>query len=149
MKAIVCEQYGSPDEVLELKEVDKPKIGDAEVLVRVHATSVNPADWHMVWGDPYVARLALGPRKPKVSIVDCDIAGQVEAVGVDVTAFQSGDDVFGSPFESRSKKATLRARSSSPSDNARRGQSEATALLASHCCQSASSRLAAAAPSTP
>ncbi len=97
MKAIVRGRYGSPD-VLELTEIDKPEPGDDEVLVRVHAASVNPADWHFLRGTPYIARLQLGLRKPKDRVLGCDVAGRVEAVGKDVTMFRPGDDVFGSPF---------------------------------------------------
>jgi NADPH:quinone reductase-like Zn-dependent oxidoreductase len=97
MKAIVQDTYGSPD-VLELRDLDKPEIGDDEVLVHVHAASVNPADWHLLRGEPYVARLQLGLRKPKDRVLGCDVAGQVEAVGKDVTMLRPGDEVFGSPF---------------------------------------------------
>ncbi len=97
MKAIVRGRYGSPD-VLELTEIDKPEPGGDEVLVRVHAASVNPADWHFLRGTPYIARLQLGLRKPKDRVLGCDVAGRVEAVGKDVTMFRPGDDVFGSPF---------------------------------------------------
>ena len=97
MKAIIRGRYGSPD-VLELTEIDKPEPGDDEVLVRVHAASVNPADWHFLRGTPYIARLQLGLRKPKDRVLGCDVAGRVEAVGKDVTMFRPGYDVFGSPF---------------------------------------------------
>jgi NADPH:quinone reductase-like Zn-dependent oxidoreductase len=91
----VYHEYGSPD-VLELQEVDKPVVKDDEVLVRVRAASANPADWHFMRGLPYVMRPQSGLRKPKNSLLGHDIAGQVEAVGKDVTAFRPGDDVFGS-----------------------------------------------------
>jgi NADPH:quinone reductase-like Zn-dependent oxidoreductase len=94
MKAVVCERYGSPD-VLELREVDKPIPADDEVLVRVRATSVNPVDWHGVTGTPYVARLQGGLRRPKSFAVGVDFAGQVEAVGRDITELARGDEVFG------------------------------------------------------
>ena len=97
MKAIVRDKYGTPD-VLELKDIDKPVLGDDEVLVRVHATSVNPADWHLLRGEPYIARLQLGLRKPKDRVLGCDVAGRLEAVGKDVTMLRAGDEVFGSPF---------------------------------------------------
>jgi NADPH:quinone reductase-like Zn-dependent oxidoreductase len=97
MKAVVYHQYGSPD-VLELTEVEKPAPKDDEVLLKVHAASVNPADWHLLRGKPYIARLQLGLRKPKDRILGCDVAGQVEAVGKNVTMLQPGDEVFGSPF---------------------------------------------------
>jgi NADPH:quinone reductase-like Zn-dependent oxidoreductase len=91
----VYHEYGSPD-VLELQEVDKPVVKDDEMLVRVRAASANPADWHFMRGLPYVMRPQSGLRKPKSSRLGHDIAGQVEAVGKDVTGFRPGDDVFGS-----------------------------------------------------
>ncbi len=94
MKAIVHYEYGSPD-VLELREIDRPVVGDDQVLVRVHAASVNPADWHLMTGTPWVARLQAGLRKPKRNTVGHDVAGTVEAVGANVTRFQPGDEVFG------------------------------------------------------
>src|SRR5919108_3723350 len=98
VKAIVCEEYGPPDRVLRLTDVDDPVAGDGQVLVRVRATSVNPADWHFVRGEPYLARLSMGLRKPKYPIMGCDLAGTVEAVGPGVTALKPGDEVYGSPF---------------------------------------------------
>jgi NADPH:quinone reductase-like Zn-dependent oxidoreductase len=97
MKAIVYHHYGSPD-VLGLTEVEKPTPKDDEVLLKVHAASVNPADWHLLRGKPYIARLQLGLRKPKDRVLGCDVAGQVEAVGKNVTMLRPGDEVFGSPF---------------------------------------------------
>jgi NADPH:quinone reductase-like Zn-dependent oxidoreductase len=97
MKGIVYREYGSPD-VLELRDIDKPFVKDNEVLVRVHAASVNRLDWHLMRGSPYVARLQAGLRKPKDSVLGADVAGQVEAVGKHVTKFQPGDEVFGSLF---------------------------------------------------
>ena len=94
MKAIVYTQYGSPD-VLQLKEVAKPTPQDNEVLVQVHAASVNAADWHLMRGTPFLARLVNGLQKPKNTKLGADVAGRVEAVGRDVTQFQGGDDVFG------------------------------------------------------
>ncbi len=97
MKAFVLRSYGSPD-VLALTDIDKPVPGDDEVLVRVRATSVNPYDWHNMRGEPYIGRLmgggTLGLRNPKLSILGADMAGQVEAVGKDVTEFRPGDEVF-------------------------------------------------------
>ena len=93
MRAIVHERYGRPD-VLELKDVDKPVIGDDQVLVRVQASSVNPVEWYGVSG-PYFARVGNGVRRPKDPTVGADLAGTVEAVGRDVTRLQPGDDVFG------------------------------------------------------
>jgi NADPH:quinone reductase-like Zn-dependent oxidoreductase len=94
MKAIVQDRYGSP-EVLELREVDKPVVADHEVLIRVHAAAVNARDWHVMRGDPYLARLVLGFGRPKVKIRGTDFAGRVEAVGKDVKRFRPGDEVFG------------------------------------------------------
>ncbi|MGC5013342.1 NAD(P)-dependent alcohol dehydrogenase [Streptosporangium sp. DT93] len=99
MKAFVLRSYGSPD-VLELTEIDTPVPADDEVLVRVRATSVQPYDWHLMRGEPYIARLmgnGLGLRTPKFGVLGADLAGQVEAVGRNVTAFRPGDEVFGMP----------------------------------------------------
>ncbi|AVZ75465.1 NAD(P)-dependent alcohol dehydrogenase [Streptomyces lunaelactis] len=94
MKAIVQDRYGSPD-VLELREVDKPVVADHEVLVRVRTAAVNARDWHLMRGDPYLARLVLGFGRPKTKIRGTDFAGRVEAVGKDVNRFRPGDEVFG------------------------------------------------------
>ncbi|MEU7006892.1 NAD(P)-dependent alcohol dehydrogenase [Streptomyces sp. NPDC046332] len=94
MKAIVQDRYGSAD-VLEFGDIETPVPGDREVLVRVHAASVNARDWHLMRGDPYLARLALGVRRPKARIPGTDFAGRVEAVGAGVTRFRPGDEVFG------------------------------------------------------
>src|SRR5260370_32165809 len=94
MKAIVYHTYGSPD-VLKLEEIEKPTPQDNEVLVQVHAASVNAADWHLMRGTPFLARLVNGLQKPKNTKVGADVGGRVEAVGRDVTEFQGGDDVFG------------------------------------------------------
>src|SRR5215212_1705908 len=95
MKAIVRDTYGSP-EVLELRDIDKPKIADDEVLVRVHAAGVGRDVWHIMTGLPYPIRLAgYGLRAPKNPVIGSDVAGVVEAVGKNVTRFQSGDEVFG------------------------------------------------------
>jgi len=95
MKAIVYTKYGPP-EVLELKEVEKPTPKDNEVLVKVHAASVNYADWGLLRGKPFLIRLMeFGPLKPKNKILGADIAGRVEAVDRNVKQFQPGDEVFG------------------------------------------------------
>lgn len=88
------ESYGAPD-VLKLKDVATPTPKANEVLVRVHAASVNDWDWGLLQGTPFVARIFSGLRTPKVRIIGCDIAGRVEAVGGDVTAFRPGDEVYG------------------------------------------------------
>ena len=98
MKAIVQESYGSPRDVLQHTDVAEPTVGDDDVLVRVRATSVNPADWHMLRGMPYIARLSFGLRGPKAPVIGCDVAGEVEAVGGNVTAVGPGDEVFACPF---------------------------------------------------
>jgi NADPH:quinone reductase-like Zn-dependent oxidoreductase len=95
MKAIVREKYGSPD-VLELKDVPKPVVDDDSALVRVRAASINAYDWHMLRGSPSLVRLVAGLRKPKSSSMGVDVAGEVEAVGKNVTRFRAGDEVFGS-----------------------------------------------------
>jgi NADPH:quinone reductase-like Zn-dependent oxidoreductase len=97
VKAIASDRYGSPD-VLALQEIAEPTIIDDAVLVRVHATSVNAADWHYMRGEPRIARLDFGLREPKHRVLGCDVAGRVEAVGRNVTKVQPGDEVFGSPF---------------------------------------------------
>jgi NADPH:quinone reductase-like Zn-dependent oxidoreductase len=94
MKAITFTRYGSP-EVLQLTEIEKPVPNDSQVLVRVHAASANPLDWHSMRGEPIVARLMNGFLKPKDSRLGADIAGRVEGVGSNVTEFQPGDEVFG------------------------------------------------------
>jgi NADPH:quinone reductase-like Zn-dependent oxidoreductase len=95
MKAIVRTRYGSPD-VLQLIAVEKPVPNDNEVLVRVHAASVNALDWHLMRGKPFLARTGgNGLRKPKDQRLGVDLAGRVETVGSKVTQLQVGDDVFG------------------------------------------------------
>jgi NADPH:quinone reductase-like Zn-dependent oxidoreductase len=95
MRAIVQDHYGSAD-VLELKDIDRPVVGDDEVLVRVHAASVHIGDWHLLTGLPYLLRVVgFGLRVPKVRVRGQDVAGKVEAVGKNVTRFQAGDEVFG------------------------------------------------------
>lgn len=93
MKAAVYYRYGTPD-VLQIKDVKKPAPTDDEVLVRVRAASINDWDWELLRGAP-LNRLMSGLFKPKLRILGCDVAGQVEAVGAKVRAFQRGDEVFG------------------------------------------------------
>ncbi len=95
MKAIVQDEYGSPD-VLELRDIDKPEIGDDEVLVRVHAAGVDRSVWHIMTGLPYLMRIGgYGLRAPKNPVPGMEVAGVVEAVGKYVTRLQPGDEVFG------------------------------------------------------
>ena len=95
MKAIVQDTYGSAD-VPELSDIDKPVVGDNDVLVRVHAAGVNPGVWHAMTGLPYLMRImGAGPLKPKVRVRGTDVAGRVEVVGKEVTRFQPGDEVSG------------------------------------------------------
>lgn len=94
MKAIFYTTYGSPD-VLELREVEKPIPKDNQVLVKIHAASMNYGNVVLLRGEPFLARFAFGLRKPKYTIPGGDIAGQVEAVGKAVKQFKPGDDVFG------------------------------------------------------
>ena len=94
MKAIVYSRYGSPD-VLQVAEIEKPVPKDNEVLIKVRAASVNPADWHFMRGEPYLMRIMTGLRKPKTARLGIDVAGEVESVGKNVTQFKPGDEVFG------------------------------------------------------
>jgi len=95
MKAIVYTKYGSPD-VLQLGEIEKPAPKDDQVLVSIHAASVNAYDWHMLRAKPFLVRLSgSGFLRPKITVLGGDIAGRVEAVGGDVRRFQPGDEVFG------------------------------------------------------
>jgi NADPH:quinone reductase-like Zn-dependent oxidoreductase len=95
MKAIVQDRYGSPD-VLKLREIDEPSVGDDQVLVRVRAASVHPDVWHVMKGVPYVLRImGAGVRAPKNLVPGTDLAGHVESVGRNVTRFRPGDEVFG------------------------------------------------------
>jgi NADPH:quinone reductase-like Zn-dependent oxidoreductase len=94
MKAIVYYNYGSPD-VLRCEEIEKPTAGNSEVLIKVRAASVNPYDWHFMRGMPYFVRIPAGLRKPKDKRLGVDVAGEVEAVGRNVTQFKPRDEVFG------------------------------------------------------
>ncbi len=94
MKAAVYTRYGPPD-VVQVKDVEEPVPKDDEVLIRVRAASVNPLDWHFMRGTPYFLRIPAGLRKPKDGRLGVDVAGQVEAVGRNVTQFKPGDEVFG------------------------------------------------------
>lgn len=95
MKAIVFTEYGPPDVVLKLKDVEKPVPKDDEVLIRVHAASVNDWDWNLVRGKPLYIQLFCGLFKPKINIPGVDIAGEVEAIGENVKRLKPGDKVYG------------------------------------------------------
>jgi NADPH:quinone reductase-like Zn-dependent oxidoreductase len=109
MKAIVRNTYGSAG-VLELRDIDKPEIGDDDVLVRVRAAGVDQGVWHVMTGLPYPIRVAgYGLRAPKTPVLGADVAGVVEAVGNDVTRFQPGEEVFGIAKGSYAQYARARA----------------------------------------
>jgi NADPH:quinone reductase-like Zn-dependent oxidoreductase len=99
MKAILLSQYGSPDK-LTLSDVPTPQPKPGEVLIKVHATSINDIDWSMIRGKPHIYRLLFGISKPKFKIPGSEVAGIVEAVGSDVTRFNAGDRVYGDISES-------------------------------------------------
>jgi NADPH:quinone reductase-like Zn-dependent oxidoreductase len=108
IKAYFYRDYGSPD-VLRLEEIEKPVPADDQVLVRVRAASVNPLDWHYMEGTPYIVRLLeFGLLKPKVPRLGVDMAGQVEAVGKNVTQFKPGDEVYGQRFGAFGEYVTVR-----------------------------------------
>ena len=95
MKAIVQDRYGSAD-VLEFREIDKPEVGDEDVLLRVHAVGVDRGVWHVMAGLPYLIRImGYGLRTPETPVLGNDVAGRVEGVGNNVTQFEVGDEVFG------------------------------------------------------
>jgi NADPH:quinone reductase-like Zn-dependent oxidoreductase len=109
IKAYFYRAYGSP-EVLHLEEIEKPIPTDDQVLVKVRAASVNPLDWHYMEGTPYIARLLeFGLLQPKVPRLGVDMAGQVEAVGKNVTDFKPGDEVFGQRFGAFGEYVVVRA----------------------------------------
>jgi NADPH:quinone reductase-like Zn-dependent oxidoreductase len=109
MKAIVQDAYGSAD-VLQLREIERPVVGDGEVLVRVHAAGIDQGVWHLMAGLPYLIRIAgFGLRAPKNPVRGLDVAGRVEAVGENVTEFQPGDEVFGTCNGSFAEYACARA----------------------------------------
>jgi len=95
MKAAVYTRYGPPD-VVQIKDVEKPSPNDNEVLIKVRAASVNALDGGSMKGKPYSGRIVTGLRKPRDTLPGRDVAGQVEAVGRNVTQFKPGDEVFGS-----------------------------------------------------
>ena len=95
MRAATYTQYGPPDLVVQISDVEKPVPKDDELLIKVRAASVNPLDSHLMKGGPYIVRLLLRLGKPKIKRPGVDVAGQVEAVGKNVTQFKPGDAVFG------------------------------------------------------
>jgi NADPH:quinone reductase-like Zn-dependent oxidoreductase len=94
MKAILRRRYG-PAGVLTCEETEQPAVGEADVLIKVRAASVNPRDWHFMTGEPYFIRMMTGLREPEDARLGTDVAGQIEATGRNVTRFKAGDDVFG------------------------------------------------------
>jgi NADPH:quinone reductase-like Zn-dependent oxidoreductase len=94
MQAIVQDKYGSAD-VLEARDIDKPQIGDKDVLLRVQAASIHVGDWILMTGSPFVMRMATGLRRPRNPVPGSDVAGTVESVGKDVHGLRPGDEVFG------------------------------------------------------
>jgi NADPH:quinone reductase-like Zn-dependent oxidoreductase len=107
MRAIVYERYGP--EAVELREVAKPLVGDDEVLVRVHASSVNPIEWYSVYAPPFVRVISRQLRRPKDPSLGVDLAGTVDSVGTNVTAFRPGDEVFGASGASWAEYAAVPA----------------------------------------
>jgi NADPH:quinone reductase-like Zn-dependent oxidoreductase len=94
MKAVVYEGFGSPD-ILKCQDIQKPTPGENEVLIKIRAASINPLDWKLMKGGPFLVRILLGLGKPKIRRPGVDVAGEVEAVGRNVTQFKPGDQVFG------------------------------------------------------
>ena len=108
MKAIVYRCYGSPD-LLKLEEIEKPTVAADQVLVKVHAASVNPLDWHYLRGTPYIVRFDSGLGAPQNPRLGVDFAGTVEAVGSEVKRFKPGDEVLGGRFGAFAEYVTVRA----------------------------------------
>lgn len=108
MKAIVQDRYGSA-EVLEFRDIEEPVVGENDVLVRVEAAGCGPDVWHLMTGMPYMARLAIGLREPKLKVLGWDVAGTVEAVGANVKTFQPGDEVMGQAKGSFAELVTAKA----------------------------------------
>ncbi len=107
MKAIVYRCYGSPD-VLKFEDIEKPTPADDEVLIKVHAASVNPLDWHYMRGSPYIMRLGVGLGAPSRTSMGVDFAGTVEAVGSNIKRFKPGDEVFGGRSGAFAEYVTVR-----------------------------------------
>jgi NADPH:quinone reductase-like Zn-dependent oxidoreductase len=108
MKAIVQDRYGSAD-VLEFRDIEEPVVGENDVLVRVHAAGCGPDVWHLMTGMPYMARLAIGLRTPKLPVLGWDVAGTVQAVGANVTGIKPGDEVMGTTKRSFAELAIAKA----------------------------------------
>jgi NADPH:quinone reductase-like Zn-dependent oxidoreductase len=126
MKAVVRDAYGTPER-LRVGEVERPAIAADGVLVRVQAASVNPFDWHILRGEPYLMRLSEGLRTPKALVLGGDVAGVVESVGENVTELRPGDEVFGSKYGSFAEYVAGRERNLAPKP-ARLSPAEAAAL---------------------
>ena len=107
MKAVVYRCYGSSD-VLEVENIEKPTAADDEILVKVHAASVNPLDWHYMRGSPYIMRMMSGLGAPDNTRLGVDFAGTVEAVGRNVRRFKPGDEVFGGRTGAFAEYVTVR-----------------------------------------
>ena len=99
MRAIVHTTYGSPDD-LELRSVEQPVPKDGQVLIKVHASAVNDWEWGLLRGKPSFMRAFGGVLRPKIRVMGCDVAGQVEAVGTNVARLKAGDQVYGDLSES-------------------------------------------------
>ena len=108
MKAIVQDRYGSAD-VLEFRDIEEPVVGENDVLVRVHAAGCGPDVWHLMTGMPYMARLAIGLRTPKLPVLGWDVSGTVEAVGPNVMGIEPGDEVMGTTKGSFAELAIAKA----------------------------------------
>jgi NADPH:quinone reductase-like Zn-dependent oxidoreductase len=132
VKAIVQDSYGPP-EVLELREIETPVVGDDEVLVRVHAAGLDQGVWHLMTGLPYLVRIiGYGLRTPKSRVRGTDVAGDVEAVGANVTRFRPGDEVFGTCDGSFAEYACAREEKIAPKP-ANLTLEQAAAVPASAC----------------
>jgi NADPH:quinone reductase-like Zn-dependent oxidoreductase len=107
MKAVVNRCYGSPD-VARLEDIEKPVPADDEILVKVHAASVNPLDWHYMRGSPYIVRVSTGLSRPNSASMGVDFSGTVESVGASVKRFKPGDEVFGGASGAYAEYVTIR-----------------------------------------
>lgn len=114
MKAAYRDRYGSPEEVVEIRDLPVPPVGDDRVLVRVHAAGVNPLDRHGVRGAPFVVRAFFGLREPKVKVLGVDLAGTVESVGAMVTDFAPGDRVYGEAGQAFAEYAAVKESALAP-----------------------------------